>query len=446
MTGNDERMTGNDAGGTTGDADMTISDALKYLFYDGAEGRAEWNAWIDRQGEIDLTKIWSHEDYGLYNLTGVDFSGKYFESVKFCGCILRGAKFVKTDLRSVDFFGATLSMADLTGADLRRSNLRSARVMGATLTGADLRGADLTGAQFRHTDLSCVKFQYDRVTLGDITDALKAGAPKDPSGLGGAKLTGADFTGAILKDVNLKGFDLSGSNFKGASLEGADLRNVKGLLLDDTFVRNAQFSPAGYLPWKADPWTQLCESYTGARLFFNLLLLFGFLVPLAAKVLFWFAVHESQASLEAAAIPVRDEVSQLRRELERHPECMPATIAAERIENLVSSPDIPHCLGMECQERSVISVLLGFDGREGWWLPTFSIILLLYNVLRAIMTRFVSAMRDSEMRSGWSPVHDRKFKILSVAHYVTWILGQIALASFLIHTWWFLTSRLWVPW
>lgn len=72
--------------------------------------------------------------------------------------------------------------------------------------------------------------------------------------------------------------------------------------------------------------------------------------------------------------------------------------------------------------------------------------MLVYNLLRAVMTWFVAEMRDSEERSGWSPSYDKKFKTLVVGHYVTWSLGMLAAVSFILHAVRFLSSPISVPW
>lgn len=139
-------------------------------------------------------------------------------------------------------------------------------------------------------------------------------------------------------------------------------------------------------------------------------------------------------------------VVNLREELEQYPSCTPAVAAARRLEELVSNPNLAKCLGKECREQSVFSVLFGFDGQGGWWLPAFAVVMLVYNLLRAIMTWIVAEMRDIEERSGWSPPYDQKFEALVAGHYVTWGLGMLSAASFVVHTVMFLDSTIAVPW
>lgn len=300
---------------------------------------------------------------------------------------------------------------------------------------------DLRGARFSKTNLSEANLSY-----ADLRGATMIGTICEDTQFSISLLIDANLVGAKFKNASFYGANLKGSKLFTARMEGADLRRTKGLRLNNTFIRNAQFSPAGFFPWSSDPWTQLRQSYTGPRLLFNLLMLFGFVVPLAAKVLFWFTVQQSSSSLEAASMPVREEVASLRQELEAYPGCKPAVAASQRLEKLVNNPNLAKCLGRECQERTVFSVLFGFDGHGGWWLPTFSVVMVAYNLLRGGMTWAVAGLRDNEERSGWSPSYNRAFQALIVGHYVTWSLGMLAAASFIVHAYTFLSSPISVPW
>lgn len=53
------------------------------------------------------------------------------------------------------------------------------------------------------------------------------------------------------------------------------------------------------------------------------------------------------------------------------------------------------------RERRVLSLVLATD--EGWFVASFSVVLLLYNLARAVLTYFVGPLRDDEERVGVSP-------------------------------------------
>ena len=156
-----------------------------------------------------------------------------------------------------------LSKADLSNADLRKANLKEANLKKVNLgeydtlfgyESANLEGADLEFATLEEASLCAV----------NLRRANLLGAK-----LGKANLVDADLTGANLLEA-----DLEGANLKGAILGGADIRDAKGLILDNSFVRGVHLHAHA-----RDPWSILRRHYTGPRFIFNLFFLVAFLFP-----------------------------------------------------------------------------------------------------------------------------------------------------------------------
>ena len=94
---------------------------------------------------------------------------------------------------------------------------------------------------------------------------------------------------------------------------------------------------------------------------------------------------------------------------------------------------IKPCGTERCDEpRPVWWILLGFNHSESWFQHFLTIALLIYNVIRAILTYFVSSMRDSEDRSGYSPGLV-EYRLLSYFYWPMYILVTVAASAFLLH-------------
>lgn len=178
-----------------------------------------------------------------------------------------------------------------------------------------------------------------------------------------------------------------------ADLEGANLEHTKGLILDSTPIRNAKFSPRA-----SDPWSQLRRAYTGPRLVFTLLFLVAFFTPYVLKTFVWVSVNRVQEELKQHIEDIRDRVEAL--ESKEHPAAGPLAVALEAV-----ADRLPQDNDVRWQTKSVWKLVLGMDKK--WWYWVTAIALLLYNLVRAVLTWFVAPMRDAEERSGVSPAYRR---------------------------------------
>ena len=185
-----------------------------------------------------------------------------------------------------------------------------------------------------------------------------------------------------------------------ADLSGADLRNASGLILNNTLIRGARFSPRAN-----DPWSKLRQTYTGPRMVFTLLLLVLFFTPYLLRTAGWVGVHHSQERLTAIIEELQHRHAEGTQPLR---EDFRADLNA--IEALLPSAD-----SERWRATRVGWLVLSWD--QGWRYWALALILLGYNFIRLGLTLVVAPMRDEEERSGHSPVYRiegwEKFRRLS---------------------------------
>ena len=309
--------------------------------------------------EANLTRV----DLSEADLTEANFGMANVAWGNLAGAKLPGAHLVGAQLCDANLKGAILTDADLTGANLTMANLTGANLKGANLSMANLTGANLTEANLTWADLKGVN-----LTRADLTGANLAGpnltkATLDRANLTRASLKGADLTGANLTHANLSDCDLTDAVLKQAVLVGANLDGTRGIQLDSTYTRDAGFSA-----WARDPWSQLRRAYSGTLLAFHLLILAAFFLPVAARVAWWrFAGLGADG---ACALP-------------------------------------------DCRPYALYEALLGVDRDPRAW--ALAVVLLTYNLVRALFTWWIGLLKAAEDRSGVSPSW-RSYRELSLAH------------------------------
>lgn len=255
---------------------------------------------------------------------------------------------------------------DLSGIDLRGAALREADLVDADLRGADLRRADLTNAKLNGADLS----PLPRPT-----------APPTPTDLTDADLTGADLSGA-----DLKGAILIGTNCSRAKLE------ARNLCFDHTLTRDAYLAPNA-----SDLWSVLRRRYTGPRMVFNLVFLAAFFLPLGFRATAWTGVSEVQRGILAAidtalvaAVTLVEEES-------------PARAALSEVRQAVERAIPGHESSEGWRQVPLWQLVVGAESGSMFW--ALSVTLIIYNMLRWMLTRAVAPLRDEEERSGMSPAY-----------------------------------------
>lgn len=248
---------------------------------------------------------------------------------------------------------------------------------------------------------------FDRATFtgpGDFTEATF----KEDANFDGARFReivyfrAATFTKDAVLFGNVAGADFTSANFNKCSLEGrysvanlqrANLEHARGLILDSTPIRNARFSPRA-----SDPWSRLRRAYTGPRLVFTLMFLVAFFMPYVLKTAGWVSVSRVQGELKQHIEEARDRVEALKSE--EHPAARPLTVALE-----AAADRLPHDNDDRWQTKSVWGLVIGTDKKWTYWVT--AIVLIAYNLCRAVLTWFVATMRDAEERSGVSPAYRR---------------------------------------
>jgi len=283
---------------------------------------------------------------------------------------LRKADLRDMRLQEADLSEVELYLTDLRGTDLMMANLNKAELIGACLSGVELFDADLSESNLQSADLR------------------------------GANLHSANFSGADLTDANLKGAKLDNAN-----LTGTVLRGTKGYVLDRTCIKNTIFSPGS-----RDPWAVLRRWYTGPMMLFNLVLVILFLVTFF---------------IEAATQVYYSEYS---------------------------TSNVKNCLlASICKEFEVWKLFLGVNKEDLMWrhvpfldnsffehyVPNvpywmLSALLLLYNILRMILTNRVSLMREEEVRSNYAPKFGGfgGYGILYLVHI--WIMRTLSLVAAIV--------------
>jgi uncharacterized protein YjbI with pentapeptide repeats len=456
-------------------------------------------AWVESNGREGARADLSHVDLAGVSLDGVNLAtaklaGTNLAGAKLNGADLSGASLVRANLSGAELNLANLTAArltdakliaaelcrtDLSGAYLERADLRRANLDHANLTAADLNEADLTGANLSHAELVRADLSRARLCEADLSHADLGRADLSRADLARVKLFDAVLVGANLAATDLRAADLTQANLSGASLhhadlgrarlkntrlENADLRAARIQRLDQSFVRGAQFSALssrwwlficemicgplslwfGKRGWKKaakgvkftsahnDSWTVLRQSYAGPRVTFLFFTILVFALPYVGRAAMYSAVApvEQQLAEQAAArkailqARLDDGDSENEREINEE---------IRRLDMVLS----------KFEKKSVWKVLLNWDKGRRW--PTILAgLLILYNIgIYGLITR-VSALRDEEERSGWTPAW-RDYSHLIWVHRVVVILFYVSVASFLINVGGMLGEEVLIP-
>jgi len=315
----------------------------------------------------------------------------------------------------------------------------------------------------------------------------------------GAVFLGATFgEGAEFSDV-----DLVGATISDAVLDHADLRVHRGqgwffdflwpayrvpFVLDHTRIRDADLHSRS-----RDPWSVLRRTYTGTGMVFILFFTLAAFLPLVGKTVLWSGMSKLQQ--QAAPVMLRSveethgllaerpggewddwtqsagallgdledqedlevgEVARvyqsyagsreaLRSFRDEHPS--PAAELAKRLARVAGFEEQAEAAasvtapggGMDLRPRKVYQLALGFD--RGWWVVGLAVVLILYNVARAIMTHQIGPMRDHADHVGRSPAwSDYRWHWYAHRYVLSWVL-LISVAAFIARV----AHVLWMP-
>ncbi len=333
-------------------------------------------------------------------------------------------KLSRADLSRADLCDADLDRANLTRADLPGANLRGATLTNTILVDAELKGALLHGAI---------------LTRADLTTATLNGANLTAANLSGANLTNASLVAAHLVDATLSGANLSGAkllatNLTGASLCSTNLEDADFTIdenepnwwhrlyrrptwwLDSCRVHKTRFHARA-----RDPWSVLRRTYTGPRFILTLFLLLAFIAPRIGKAMFWKGVEKAETRLERT-------ISTLSDELDNHSEDHPESAAL--VKRIIVPLEEYGDFESDNWERHKIGGLV-LDFHQSWWAMALALVLVAFNLARAMVMWFVAPMRDAEERSQVTPAKDDYEKWFWVHRLVVTPLFVVSVCAFL---------------
>jgi hypothetical protein len=288
----------------------------------------EWNEWVAKEKEKDpeFGPSLAGEDLTDFNFVFRNFPGAFFMETNLSG----------VDLSSADFSDATLLRANFSNCRGIFTSFKRANISQADFSNSDFKTAEFTGANLFATNLS------------------------------NANLVSANFSSAYLRFAKLFKADIAGTD-----LSGADLRDCKGFVLDENFIKETKFSPNS-----KDPWSQLRRKYTGVMVFFNLIFLSIFVGSNAIEAFFWKGVNILQSEYNEYSTD----------NPEKHSTWKIPTV----------------CLSENCAEpRPIWQIIIG--AHKGITECLLIILLIAYNLARALFTWWVGLLRDAEERSNYSP-------------------------------------------
>lgn len=299
-----------------------------------------------------------------------------------------------------------------------------------------ISSSNFTGINFDLTDLDGATFDGVRLEKATFVQASLKNTD-----LIGCYLDGANFSSANLSGASLSYAKVNGAIFSGANLSNADLTNCEGLRFDDTNILHARLNPRPGNFWQrlnpwfifnpvTDPWSELRREYTGPNFLLTLLLLVAFLFPYIFQIAVWRGVNLTQNFLETSLIKIEDEYQRLvSQNLIAVPNTLEPTIDGLR--------RLDSCLAETCINYKVWQLLIGWH--QGWMFTLLTLTIIIYNVIRFYLTQTVSAYRDEEERSGYTPklseyLTPNRFGIsLACLHVVLRMLFFVAFISFLVN-------------
>ena len=459
----------------------------------GAAALAEF--WCKRPAEYEEGTL-------ALDLSEADLSNADLRNAKLRWANLSGADLRGADLRGVIFGNANLNGADLSGAQLNSADLSEAQLVNARLIGAKLIGAKLGKAKLMEAKLNGADVVAADLSGADLNGANLGGASLVGTDFSAAAVDAADFSGADLSRAKFDRAKLVRANFSRAILSeadfsAADMRMTLGVRFDNTYIAGARFSPR-----TADPWSSLRRAYTGPKLAFIMMLTLAAFVPFVAKAMFWVGVSRvERQTLPLATTAIAKTLAVLEKTIEPLPPRLQAWAGAAReylakvepwlernrryggdvsvnehdveqaIELLATAEDVLSLAKLslgnhqkelqdaedwleqaqqlirlvrpsgQVKQRRIVEILLGLD--QGVLSALLIAALLIYNVLRSVLTYFVGPLREEEERTGSTPLWDgfNGYAWLWRTHQVASVLFWLSIASGVYH----LGTILWTP-
>lgn len=285
----------------------------------------------------------------------------------------------------------------------------------------------LEGVRLSRAHLEWANLRKTHLEQASLQEAHLEGAYLQLAHIEGAQMWRARLEGAHMWKTHLEWADI-----REAVLDKADLRHVTGMRFDENSVFRIRIE--GNAP---DPWSVLRRKYTGPWFFCHLLLLIAFFAPYVGRVLALSALSHGQTWLEVKS----DEIVKT---LDEH--SPPAGAAAEAALSKARGE-----FNERFRQAPAVWVVIG--GTRGWWALAFAFVVIVYNVLRLVLTLRVGMLRDAEERSAITPRLEeydgptifQRFSLWQL-HRAARILWAFAIASVAINTLvWVFTTTVPVP-
>ncbi len=323
-----------------------------------------------------------------------------FEHGDLSNCNLQNATLSKADFHSVTLVGCQFEHSVLTESHFFNCNCKKANFSNAKMLGAKIHETDFAGANFSRTIFDSRKYPFG--------SWLESNRKKN------ARLRKYKFLRMLYDKFYINSMPISPFN-EGNNptiLDDADIRYSTGFIANGQSVRGARFSSRAM-----DPYNILRSIYTGPMLMFHLVFLFVFFSPLVIRAAAWALVESVQTSdvgrTAAESLSIDSGV---------------ASVSPEMI------------------DRSALWVVLGFSS-DVWGVIAgiLSLLFVLYNILRAVITWWMSRVRDAEERSSHLPeVHEYWWCYILHSYFMRWVFWA-AVFSFLYHAARWATSTITVP-
>lgn len=307
------------------------------------KGSVSWNAWRQGQGQDeppDLSRA--------RLIWKIDVDARSGERVPYdLSGVTISDQAVSVDVSGTNFFSANLKNIefrhDIRDVDFRRSNLTN-----VAFTDLSVANSPFNSALARQCSFEAVKF-------------LSCNDTKNETSFENARLIETSFSEAFLKGVSLKR----------ASFVRCDLSEAQYIEFDETYLAESYFAS-----FPTDSWSVLRRHYTGANMLFVLAFSALFFLPMPFEALL---------------------------------------LALENRVSLSMAYDVPGGLPLSASEESCLhgadasvdgcyraaQVLLGWH--NNWFVFFSSILLLVFNMFRVLLTWLVAPMRDEELRTGITP-------------------------------------------
>lgn len=355
-----------------------------------------------------------------------------------------------------------LEHAILTNAHLEGINLRHAYLEHAILTNAHLEGALIRDAHLEHAGLGCARLE----------NASLANSCLDNANFGYAHLKNARLANAYCRNTNFFNANFTGAKLGNANLDGADVRDAKGIVFDSNHV--AQIRIEGNAP---DPWSVLRRNYTGPNFFFHLLFLMAFFLPFFSKAIVLTGISETMYLIDKKGQPASSRIADST-DYQTPPHSTVDKVTINLESNLESFPRSQEIVETQHKQLSskidaLTPISTYFSQLQQWWndqymnrktaawtlvgygnnnFGTFTfflvtLMMIFYNIVRLILTKEISFLRDAEERSKITPSRkeymgetcqefdSQSFSVVFLAALKLWVPAFISWRKNIITSW-----------